>query len=105
MGEPMRTYGVICSATGFIAYVGHAVSPEDACIRATKDTGAWGTVGPFQRSIAGPSKGDDQAWLELSVYDVTGRLGPMPNVDIEDEVAMAAMIEDTHIDQFIARQY
>lgn len=101
----MRTYGVICSATGFIAYVGHAASPEDACIRATKDAGAWGTVGTFQRSIAGPPKDDDEAWLELSVYDVTGLLEPIRNVGIEDETAMAAMTEDTHIDQFIARQY
>lgn len=101
----MSTYGVICSATGFIAYVGHAASPEDACIRATKDAGAWGTVGPFQRSIAGSPKDDDQAWLELSVYDMTGLLEPIRNVGIEDEAAMAVMTEDTHIDQFMARQY
>lgn len=101
----MRTYGVICDGTGFIAYIGHAASPEDACMRATKDAGAWGTVGPFQRSIAGPPKYDDQAWLELSVYDVTGLLEPMPDIGIEDEIAMAAMTDETHIDQFIARQY
>ena len=101
----MRTYGVICDGTGFIVYVGHAANPEDACNRATKDAGAWGTVGPFQRSITGSPKDDDQAWLELSVYDVTGLLEPMLNVGIEEGAARAAMTEDTHIDQFIARQY
>jgi hypothetical protein len=103
--ELMRTYGVICDATGFIAYVGHAAGPMDACIRATKDAGAWGTLGLFQRSVGGAPHDIEQDWLELSVYDVTGLLEPIPGVDIEDKIAMAAMTEDTHIDQFIARQY
>jgi hypothetical protein len=101
----MRTYGVICDATGFIAYVGHAASPEDACVRATKDTRAWGAIGPFKRSVGGAPKDEEQSWLELSVYDVTGLLEPTPDVGIEDESAMVALNENTHIDQFIARQY
>ena len=74
-------------------------------MRATKDTGAWGTLGPFTLSEIGDTHDIKQSWLELSVYDVTGLLEPMPGVDIEDETAMAAMTEDNHIDQFIARQY
>jgi hypothetical protein len=101
----MRTYGVICVATGFIAFVGRATSPEDACIRATKDQGAWGTLGPFTRSPYDPPQNEELTWLELSVYDVTGLLDPIPNVGAEDETAIAAMTEDNFIDQFIARQY
>ena len=101
----MRTYGVICDGTGFIAYVGHASSPEDACVRASKEKGAWGTLGPFVRSEIGPPNDEDLSWLELSVYDVTGLIEPSPNVDIEDESAMNAMTEDTLVDQFTARQY
>ena len=101
----MRTYGVISDATGFIVFVGHATSPEDACIQASKDQGAWGTLGPFTRSLLGPSHDEELTWIELSVYDVTGLLDPIPNVDIEDEKAMAAMTENNLIDQFIARQY
>lgn len=99
----MRTYGVICDNTGFVVFVGHAASPVDACNQAIKDAGQWGTVGPFQRSVGGPPRGDELSWLELSVYDVTGLLDPMPNVGIEDEAALAAMTEDNHIDQYIAR--
>ena len=99
----MRTYGVICDATGFIHYVGHAAGPVDACIQATKDAGAWGTLGLFQCSVGGASHDTELSWLELSVYDVTGHHEPMPGVDIEDKIAMAAMTEDTHIDQFIAQ--
>gem|GEM_PF-7048423 len=101
----MRTYGVICDETGFIVYVGHATSPEDACVRASKEKGASGTLGPFSRSPNSPPDGEDLSWLELSVYEVTGLLEPIPNVDIEDEAAMTAMTEENHIDQFIARQY
>ena len=101
----MRTYGVICDATGFIAFVGHATSPEDACSRASKDRGTWGTLGPFTSSPFDPPHDEELTWLELSVYDVTGLLDPIPNVGVEDETAMAAMTEDNHIDQFIARQY
>jgi len=35
---------------------------------------------------------------------VTGLLEPNENVGIEDEAAVAAMTEDNHIDQYIARQ-
>lgn len=101
----MRTYGVICGATGFIAYIGHATSPEDACYRATKDTPAWGSLGPFTRTISGAPKDDDQDWLELSVHDVTGVLEPTPSMGIDDEAAMSAMSDDTYVAQFIARQY
>lgn len=101
----MRTYGVICDATGFVVFVGHATNPVDACNRATREADAWGTLGPFQRSVGGAPRGDELDWLELSVYDVTGLLEPMPHVGIDDEAALAAMTEDTHIDQFIARQY
>lgn len=101
----MRTYGVICVATSYMAFIGHAASPEDACIRATKDAGAWGTLGPFQRSMSGPPKDSEFDWLELSVFDVTGLLDPVPGVPIKDASAMAAMTDDTHIAQFIARQY
>jgi hypothetical protein len=104
----MRTYGVICDATGFIAYVGHAASPVDACVRATKDAGSWGTLGAFHRSAGGQPRDSGLTWLELSVYDLTGLVEPIPNVGVEDETVMAAMTamtEDNHIDQFIARQY
>lgn len=101
----MRTYGVICDATGFVAFVGRAASPEDACVRATKDAAAWGALGRFHRSLGGPPHDSEQAWLELSVYDVTGLLEPIPNVGIDDKAAMDAMNEDTHLDQYIARQY
>jgi len=100
----MRTYGVICDATGFVVYVGHATDPLNACGRATKDTAAWGSLGPFRTSLGGAPKDSDLSWLELSVYDVTGLLEPIENVDIEDEAALAAMTEDNHIDQYIARQ-
>lgn len=103
--KQMRTFGVICDGTGFVAYVGYAANAEDACIRATNDAGAWGSVGPFRRSSAGAPADDGQVWLELSVYDVTGLLEPVPNVGIEDGAAMAAMTNDTYIDQFVARQY
>jgi hypothetical protein len=95
----------ICDANGFIRYVGHAAGPVDGCVRATKDACARRTLGLFQRSLGGAPHDTQQSWLELSVYDVTGLLEPMPGVDIEDETAMAAMTEDNHIDQFIARQY
>jgi hypothetical protein len=100
----MRTYGVICDATGFVVYVGHATDPMNACVRATKDTVHWGSLGPFRTSMGGAPKDSDFSWLELSVYDVTGLLDPIENVDIEDEAALAAMTEDNLIDQYIARQ-
>lgn len=97
----MRTYGVICDATGFVVYVGHATDPLNACMRAAKDQGS---LGPFHRSVGGAPHESDLSWLELSVYDVTGLLEPIENVEIEDEVALAAMTEDNLIDQYIARQ-
>lgn len=100
----MRTYGVICDATSFVVYVGHATDPLNACKRATKDSGSWGSLGPFRRSLGGAPHDSDLSWLELSVYDVTGLLEPIENVEIEDEVALAAMTEDNFIDLYIARQ-
>jgi len=38
------------------------------------------------------------------IYDVTGLLEPIENIEIENEVALAAMTEDNLIDQYIARQ-
>jgi len=76
-------------------------SPKEA----SKDQGAWGALGPFTRSPFGPPHDEELTWLELSVYDVTGLLDPIPNMGVEDEKAMAAMTEDNHIDQFIARQH
>ena len=101
----MRTYGVICDATSFVVFVGYANSAVDACDRAAKEADAWGTLGPFQRSVGGAPHDDDLAWLELSVYDVTGLLEPIPGVAIDDGTALAAMTEDTYVDQYIARQY
>lgn len=101
----MRTYGVICDATGFVVYVGHATDPMNACVRATKDTVHWGSLGPFRTPLGGPSNESDLSWLELSVYDVTGLIEPIENVGIEDEAALAAMTVDNLIDQYIARQY
>jgi hypothetical protein len=101
----MRTYGVICDATGFVVYVGHATDPMDACVRATKDSVHWGSLGPFRTSLSGAPNDSEFSWLELSVYDVTGLLEPIENVGSEDEAALAAMTEDTLIDQYIARQY
>jgi hypothetical protein len=101
----MRTYGVICDATGFVVYVGHATDPMDACVRATKDSVHAGSLGPFRTSLGGPSSESDLSWLELSVYDVTGLIEPIENVGIEDEAALAAMTVDNLIDQYIARQY
>lgn len=63
--------------------------------------GSWS----FTRSMSGAPKDDDLAWLELSVYDVTEVLESTPSVDIDDDTVMAAMTDDTHIAQFIARQY
>jgi len=100
----MRTYGVICDATGFVVYVGHATDPLNACMRATKDSGSWGSLGPFRRSSGGAPHDSDLSWLELSVHDVTGLLEPTANVEIEDEVALAAMTDDNFIDLYIARQ-
>ena len=42
--------------------------------------------------------------LTTPVYDVTGLLEPIENVDGGDETVLAAMTEDNHIDQYIARQ-
>jgi len=100
----MRTYGVICDATGFVVYVGLATDPLNACLRATKDTVHWGSLGPFRTSLGGPPHDLEFSWLELSVYDVTGLLEPIENVDGGDETVLAAMTEDNHIDQYIARQ-
>jgi hypothetical protein len=101
----MRTYGVICQATGFVVFVGQATGPLDACNRAVRDADAWGSIGSFQRSVAGALHDADADWLELSVYDVSGLLEPIPNIGIDHEKALAAMNELTHVDQFIARQY
>lgn len=100
----MQTYGVICLATGFVVYLGHADNPMDACKNATKDTGHWGHLGPFQQSWTGSPGVDESSWLELAVYDVTGILEPNPDVEIEDEAAHEAMNEDTLVDNFAARQ-
>ncbi|OOG45202.1 hypothetical protein B0E52_05575 [Rhodanobacter sp. C06] len=100
----MRTFGVICDGTGFVVYLGPATDPKDACQRATRDTKAWGNVGAFHRSGFGQPREESFSWLELSVYDV-GSLPPNPNVDFDDEEALAAMTEDSFIDQYVARQY
>lgn len=101
----MRTYGVICQTTCFVVYVGHATSPIDACNRAVRDSNAWGSVGPFQHSSIGAPRDAEEDWLEVSVYDVSGLLEPIPNVRMDDEAALAAMTEETYVAQFIARQY
>jgi hypothetical protein len=101
----MRTYGVICQATGFVVFVGYAASPVDACNRATMEAGVWGSLGPFQRSISYAPADKELSWLELTVYDVTGLIEPIPDVGIEDHTALATMTEDTLIDQYIARQF
>ncbi len=38
------------------------------------------------------------------IYDVTGLLEPIENIEIENEVALAAMTEDNLINQYIARR-
>lgn len=96
---------MICEATGFVVYLGHATSPEDACIRATRDTRSWGSLGRFQRNLSHPTNDGELTWLDLSVHDVTGLLEPNPDVDPKDAAALAAMTEDNAVDQFSARQY
>jgi hypothetical protein len=93
----MRTYGVICQATCFVVYVGHATSPIDACNRAVREANAWENVGPLQQSSIGVPRDAEEGWLELSVYDVSGLLEPIPNVRMNTEAALAAMTEETHV--------
>lgn len=99
----MATFGVLCLATGFVAYVGPASDARDACVRSTGDQSSWGNLGPFHRNDLGAPKDDELSWLELAVYD----LGDMPardDVDSDDPEVLAAMTEDNLLGCFIARQ-
>lgn len=97
----MKTYGVLCDVR--VVYVGPAADPRDACVRATKNAGAWGSLGPFSRGPMSPAQCETGSWLELSVYDL-GNLPAKPNPDPEDPEVHAAMDEDAFVDTFIARQ-
>lgn len=100
----MKTYGVLCDATGFVVYVGPAADPREACVRATQDAGGWDSLGPFHRGPMSPAQSETGSWLELSVYDL-GDMPAKPGVDSEDPEVLAAMTEDVFIEQYIARQY
>lgn len=99
----MRTFGVICDATGFVVYVGLANDPLDACRRATAEVRVWGDTGPFQRNSFGAPEDDGKSWLELSVYDVTGTLEPSAN--LENPELLSAFCEERLVDSFLARQF
>ena len=97
----MKTYGVLCDTR--VVYVGPAADPRDACVRATKDAGAWGSLGPFKPGPMSPAQCESGSWLDLTVYDL-GDMPAKPGVDPEDEDVLEAMTEEAFVGEFIARQ-
>ncbi|WP_158753761.1 hypothetical protein [Dyella sp. S184] len=101
----MHTFGVLCSNTNDIVYLGEASDPENACYRAIGTGNGWGRLSRFKRFDLGePKTEDSRSWLCFIVFDVSGVLEPDPNVRHDDQAIMNAIGDDMHVGTFIAEQ-